>query len=63
MTEHHPDDVPGTTDFSPITKKVGDELMKEVVDWMSEFVVKFEKFEVPPINVSREAVLKKLKQK
>jgi creatinine amidohydrolase len=63
MTEHHPDDLPGTTDFSPITKELGERLQKEVVDWTSDFVIKFEKFEVPPIKISKEAVMKELKKK
>ena len=63
MTEHHPDDLLGTTDYSPITKEFGESLMKEVVDWTSDFVIKFEKIEVPPIKISKEAVMKELKKK
>jgi creatinine amidohydrolase len=60
MTEAHPEDVPGTTDFSKITPELANELMDKVVNWMCEFVKYFEKFELPPINVSKENALKEL---
>ena len=62
MTEAHPDDVPGTTDYSKITPEFANKLMKEVVDWVSDFVKKFETFELPPINVSKEKAMKELKK-
>jgi creatinine amidohydrolase len=49
MTEAHPDDVPGTSDYSMITPEFAETLMEEVVDWMCAFVAEFEGFEVPPL--------------
>lgn len=63
MTEAHPDDVPGTTDYSKITKEFSEKLMEEVVDWLCDFIKKFEKFELPPIRVSKEKALRDLKKK
>jgi creatinine amidohydrolase len=62
MTEHHPDQLPGTTDYTKITSEFAENLMKEVVDYVSDFVRKFETFEVPPISVSKETALKALKK-
>jgi creatinine amidohydrolase len=61
MAEHHPDQVPGTRDYSKVTREFAENLMKEVVDYISDFVRKFESFEVPPIDVSKETALKALK--
>jgi hypothetical protein len=36
--------------------------MNEVVEYISDFVKKFETFEVPPINVSKDAALRALKK-
>ena len=47
MTEAHPDDVPGTRDYSMITEEFSEGLMEQVVDWMSEFVKRFGEFNVP----------------
>jgi creatinine amidohydrolase len=60
MTEAHPDDVKGTKDYSKITKEFADNLMAEVVDWLCEFVEKFERFELPPVEVSEEKARKQL---
>ncbi len=60
MTEAHPEDVPGTRDYSVVTKEFGEELMGEVVEWMCDFVRRFGEFEVPPINVSKEKAFKEL---
>lgn len=53
MTEAHPDDVPGTEDYSMITPEFAEGLMDEVVDWMCGFVRKFEDFNIPPTEVIR----------
>lgn len=63
MTEAHPDDSKGTTDFSKITKEFSESLMNEVVDWMCDFIKSFEKLEVPPTKVSKEKALELLKKK
>ena len=60
MTESHPDDVPGTRDYSVITEEFSEGLMEEVVDWMCEFIARFERLEVPPRLVSREEAFKEL---
>lgn len=62
MTEAHPEDVPGTTDYSKITPEFAEKLMKEVVDWISDFVAAFEAFELPPIDVSKEKALEELRK-
>ncbi|UCD44101.1 MAG: creatininase family protein [Candidatus Bathyarchaeota archaeon] len=49
MTEAHPDDVPGTSDYSMITLEFSEALMEEVVEWMCAFVAEFEGFEVTPL--------------
>jgi len=54
MTEAHPDDVPGTADYSRVTKQFAEGLMEDVVEWMCEFVRKFEEFEVPPNKITAE---------
>ena len=58
MTEAHPDDIPGTSDYSCITKELSEKLMDELVDWLSSFVVAFKSFEVPEINVSGKNLLR-----
>jgi creatinine amidohydrolase len=60
MTEAHPDEVPGTKDYSQITEEFAEELMEKVVNWLSDFVREFEKFEIPPIEVSKEKAMKAL---
>jgi creatinine amidohydrolase len=60
MTEAHPDDVQGTKDYSGVTEEYAESLMAEVVDWVSEFVEKFQSLEVPPPRVSRELAFKEL---
>ena len=60
MTEAHPDDVPGTKDYSMITREYAEGLMEEVVDWMCEFVARFEKLQIPPRSVSTEEAMKEL---
>lgn len=60
MTEAHPDDVQGTTDYSGVTEEFAEGLMEEVVDWVSAFVERFERLEVPPPRVSREEAFKEL---
>jgi len=60
MTESHPKDEPGTRDYSSITKKFAEELMDEFVDWMCDFVTKFESFEVPEIKISKEKAMAEL---
>jgi len=62
MTENHPDDVPGTTDYSGVTKELAEKLMNEVVDYVSDFAKRFEKLEIPAISVSKEKALKALKK-
>lgn len=62
MTENHPDDVPGTTDYSGVTKEFAENLMDDVVDYVSEFVERFEKLEIPAITVSKEKALKAFKR-
>jgi len=62
MTEAHPNDVPGTRDYSSITKDLGENLMKQVVEFTSNFVKAFETFELPKINVSREQALKEIRK-
>jgi len=63
MTESHPDDVPGTTDYSCITKEFAEELMEDVVEFTADFVKQFEAFKLPPIKVSKEEALSVLKKK
>lgn len=53
MTEAHPDDVPGTSDYSMITPEYAEELMDRVVGWLSEFIERFEGFEVPENEAKR----------
>lgn len=60
MTEAHPDDVKGTKDYSMITPEFAEKLMEEVVDWLVEFAEAFEKFELPPVEVSEEKARKEL---
>jgi creatinine amidohydrolase len=62
MTEHHPDQIAGTTDYSKVTKEFAEKLMKEVVEYVCDFIRKFETFELPPISVSKDAALKALKK-
>lgn len=62
MTEYHPDDAPGTKDYSKITAEFAETLMDEVVDWLCEFIPRFEKLEIPPISVTREKALEPLKK-
>jgi creatinine amidohydrolase len=54
MTEAHPDDVPGTSDYSMITPEFAEALMEEVVDWMCDFVSNFENLEIPNLELSKE---------
>jgi creatinine amidohydrolase len=54
MTEAHPDDVPGTSDYSKVTSEFAEALMEDVVAWMSDFVKRFESFSVPPSRPKRE---------
>ena len=61
MTEAHPDDVPGTSDYSMITPEFAEALMEEVVDWMCDFVSKFENFEIQSLEVSKGKEMKELK--
>jgi creatinine amidohydrolase len=61
MTEAHPDDVPGTSDYSMITPESAEALMEEVVDWMCDFVSKFENFEIQSLKVSKGKEMKELK--
>jgi len=60
MTESHPKDEPGTRDYSSITPKFAEELMSEFADWMSDFVTKFETFEVPDIQITKEKAMNEL---
>lgn len=53
MTEAHPADSPGTRDFSMITPKYAEMLMNEVVEWLVEFIQRFENFKVPEIQIRR----------
>jgi len=61
MTEAHPDDVHGTSDYSMITPEFAEGLMEEVVDWMCDFVSKFENLEIPSLEVSKGKAMKELK--
>jgi creatinine amidohydrolase len=54
MTEAHPDDVPGTSDYSKITPEFAEALMEDVVAWMSDFVRRFEGLSLPPNRPRRE---------
>ncbi|TRO47009.1 creatininase family protein, partial [Candidatus Bathyarchaeota archaeon] len=54
MTEAHPDDVPGTSDYSKITPEFAETLMEDVVAWMSDFVERFEGLSLPPNKPKRE---------
>ena len=60
MTEAHPEDVPGTKDFSMITQEFAEGLLEDVVVWLCEFIARFERLEVPPRLVSREEAFKEL---
>jgi hypothetical protein len=61
MTEADPKKFPGTRDYSVVTKAFAEALMNEVVDWMCAFIDEFEKFELPPIEVSKDKAEKALK--
>ena len=61
MTEADPKKFPGTRDYSVVTKAFAEALMNEVVDWMCAFIEEFEKFELPPIEVSKDKAEKALK--
>jgi creatinine amidohydrolase len=61
MTEAHPDDVPGTRDYSMITPEFAEALMEEVVDWMCDFVSNFENLEIPNLELSKGKAVKDLK--
>jgi len=61
MTEADPKIIKGTRDYSAITPEFAEKLMAEVVDWMCAFIKEFEKFEPPPIEVSKEKAMKTLK--
>jgi creatinine amidohydrolase/Fe(II)-dependent formamide hydrolase-like protein len=63
MGEHSPEEVPGTKDYSKVTKELGERLSAELIDWVADFVKKFETFELPPIKISKEMALKKIKEK
>ena len=54
MTEAHPDDVPGTSDYSKITPEFAETLLEDVVAWMSDFVKGFESLSVPLNKPRRE---------
>ena len=60
MTESHPQDEPGTRDFSCITKQFSYELMDEYVDWMCDFVKRFEGFEAPDNKITKEKAMAEL---
>ncbi len=62
MTEQHPDRLQATTDYTSVTKEFAERLMKEVVDYISEFIRDFDRLEIPPIDVSKEKALKTLKK-
>jgi hypothetical protein len=53
--------VPGTSDYSMITPEFAEALMEEVVDWMCDFVSKFENFEIQSLEVSKGKEMKELK--
>jgi len=61
MTEADPKIIKGTRDYSAITPEFAEKLMAEVIDWMCAFIKEFEKFEPPPIEVSKEKAMKTLK--
>lgn len=61
MTEAHPDDVPGTSDYSMITPEFAEALMEEVVAWMCDFVSNFENLEIPNLELSKGKAVKELK--
>lgn len=62
MTEHHPDELPGTNDYSGITEQLAQSLMDHIIKYTCDFVRAFEKFEVPPIKVSKEDALQSIKK-
>ncbi|MCW4049327.1 MAG: creatininase family protein [Candidatus Bathyarchaeota archaeon] len=47
MTETHPDDTETTSDYSMITPEYSEELMEKVVDWLCEFIPRFESLTLP----------------
>ena len=53
MTEAHPSDVQGTTDYSNVTPEFAENLMRKVVDWLCLFIREFEKFEMPSFEPIR----------
>lgn len=57
MTEAHPNEVPGTKDYSMITGEFAEGLMDEVVDWLCTFVEEFEGFEIPDLKVDKEEAM------
>lgn len=50
MTEAHPDEAPGTEDYSMITPELAEELMVKVVDWLCEFIPRFKKIKLPEVE-------------
>ena len=47
MTEAHPDDVSGSTDYSKVTPEFAEGLMDDVVAWLCDFIKEFDGFEEP----------------
>ena len=60
MTEAHPDEVPGTKDYSMITRESAEGLMEEVVDWLCAFVEEFEGFDIPDLKVDKGEAMESL---
>jgi hypothetical protein len=47
MTEAHPDDISGSTDYSKVTPEFAEGLMDDVVAWLCDFTKEFDGFEEP----------------
>jgi creatinine amidohydrolase len=52
MTETHPDEAETTRDYSMITPEFSEKLMERVVDWLCEFIPRFETLEIPDVERS-----------
>jgi hypothetical protein len=50
MTETHPDEAQTTRDYSKITPEFSESLMERVVDWLCEFIPRFEKLKITDVK-------------
>jgi creatinine amidohydrolase len=60
MTEHLPSEVPGTRDYSKVTRALGESLNNEIVGFLCDFIRRFETLEVPRPQISGEKTLREI---